>query len=295
VGGTKIALGLVGAGGELLQRARIENREAPDAGALLERVAAAARELVGSAGTAAVAVGVGICELVDRSGEIRSAVTIPWTRADVDEALSPLGPVTVDADVRTAALAEARVGAGRPFGSFVYVTVGTGVSCCLVRGGEPDPGARGFAQLIGSSRVTVPCGEDGGRLLTVAAEDVAAGPAIARRFAARTGEAASTEEVLRRCAEGDAAAVAVVGEAATVLGSFAALLVNVLDPDAVVIGGGLGAAQGPYWAALEPAVREHVWADDARSLPVVRAALGADAGVVGAALLALLRAPKRGR
>ncbi len=294
MGGTKIALGLVGAGGELLQRARIENRETPDPGALLERVAVAARELVGSAGTAAVAVGVGICELVDRSGEIRSAVTIPWTRADVDEALSPLGPVTVDADVRTAALAEARVGAGRPFGSFVYVTLGTGVSCCLVRGGEPDPGARGFAQLIGSSRVTVPCGEDGG-LLTVAAEDVAAGPAIARRFSARTGEAASTEEVLRRCAEGDAAAVAVVGEAATVLGSFAALLVNVLDPDAVVIGGGLGAAQGPYWAALERAVREHVWADDARSLPVVRAALGADAGVVGAALLALLRAPKRGR
>ena len=202
------------------------------------------------------------------------------------EALSPLGPVTVDADVRTAALAEARVGAGGAFTSFVYVTVGTGVSCCLVRDGAPDPGARGFAQLIGSSRVTVPCDEDGG-LLTVAAEDVAAGPAIARRFAARTGEAASTEEVLRRYAEGDAAAAAVAGEAATVLGSFVALLVNVLDPDAVVVGGGLGAADGLYWDALERAVREHVWADDARSLPVVRAALGTDAGVVGAGLLAL--------
>jgi glucokinase len=261
----------VGDGGEVVRRARLETREAP-----LERVAAVVREL---AGGTALPIGVGICELVDRSGEIRSAVSIPWTRADLVEAL---GPVTVDADVRTAALAEARLGAGRAFDSFVYVTVGTGVSCCLVRDGSPEPGARGFAQLIGSSRVTVPC--DGG-LLTVAAEDVAAGPALARRY----GEGVSPEEVVRRCADGDAAAAAVVREAATILGSFVALLVNVLDPDAVVVGGGLGAADAPYWEALESAVREHVWADDARSLPVVRAALGADAGVVGAALRALGR------
>ena len=244
-------------------------------------VAAAAREL---ADGAPLPVGVGICELVDRSGEIRSGVSIPWTRAEVVEALLPLGPVTVDADVRAAALAEARLGAGRPFGSFVYVTVGTGVSCCVVRGGEPDPGARGFAQLIGSSRVRVPCGEE---LLTVAPEDVAAGPAIAAGFAARSGDALSAEQVLQRAAAGDAAAADVVGDAATVLGSFVALLVNVLDPEAVVVGGGLGAAGGPYWHAVERAVREHVWAEDARSLPVVRAALGADAGIVGAGLRAL--------
>ena len=279
VGGTKVALGLVDVDGKVVRRERIENREARDAAALLARVAVAARELADST---AVPVGVGICELVDRSGEIRSAVTIPWTRTEIVDALSPVGPVTVDADVRTAALAEARLGAGHAFGSFVYVTVGTGVSCCLVRDGEPEPGARGYAQLIGSSRVAVPC--DGG-LLTVAAEDVGAGPALARRY----GQGVTPEEVLRRCAEGDAAAAAVVREAATVLGSFVALLVNVLDPHAVVVGGGLGAADGPYWDALERAVREHVWADDARSLPVVHAALGADAGVVGAALRALER------
>ena len=60
-------------------------------------------------------------------------------------------------------------------------------------------------------------------------------------------------------------------------------VVNVLDPEAVVVGGGLGLAGGRYWDALVDAARRHVWADAARGLPVVPAALGADAGLLGAA------------
>lgn len=289
VGGTKAALGIVTADGTLASRRRIANRDASDAYALLAAVAAEGRELAElvEPETKLVGTGVGICELVDRDGEIRSATSIPWTRSELVEALGSLGPVTLEADVRAAALAEARLGAGRPFSSFVYVTVGTGISHCLVDGGVPYLGSHGIAQLIGSSRVTLPC-LGCNSLATAALEDVAGGPALVRRYDETAGTATSAaEEVLRRAAAGDPVAASVVEEAATILGSFVALLVNVLDPAGVVVGGGLGSAPGAYWEAMVRSARACVWSDIARSVPIVRAELGVDAGVVGAGLAAL--------
>ena len=78
-----------------------------------------------------------------------------------------------------------------------------------------------------------------------------------------------------------------LAETAEMLGSFIALLVNVLDPAAVVVGGGLGTAGGDYWTALERSVRAHVWAEHVRNVPVLQAGLGADSGVIGAGLVAL--------
>ena len=73
-----------------------------------------------------------------------------------------------------------------------------------------------------------------------------------------------------------------IEDAAATLGSFVALLVNVLDPEAVVVGGGLGSAGGAYWRGLTRATREHVWAEHAKELPIVQAGLRADSGVIGA-------------
>jgi glucokinase len=248
VGGTKIAIGTVFADGRLEGRAEIAT-----AGATLDDVVAAA-------GNAAVAaVGVGICELVDNDGEVRSAVSVPWTSAHLRAAFAELGPVTVEADVRAAAVAEARFGAGRAFSSFVYVTVGTGISHCLVVDGEPYRGAHGYAQLSGSAALSFTCPHCG-ETVRLSVEEVASGASRARD--------------------------------ATALGSLVALLVNVLDPEAVVVGGGLGSAPGEYWNALVRAAREHVWADEARELPIVQAGLGADAGVIGAGWIGL-RAAER--
>jgi glucokinase len=66
-------------------------------------------------------------------------------------------------------------------------------------------------------------------------------------------------------------------------------LVNVLDPEAVVVGGGLGLAGGIYWSAFERATREHIWSDTARDLPILPAALGPDSGLIGAAAAAWKR------
>jgi glucokinase len=257
IGGTKIAVGVVNADGTLLRSTRL-----PTDGATLDGVAAVVAELASAIDIAGV--GVGVCELVDPGGRIRSHESVAWTETELEAAL---GPVALEADVFAAALAEARFGAGRAFSSFVYVTVGTGISHCLVLDGEPYRGAHGCAQLIGSAALRFVCPHCGRRARLVL-EDIASGAALAR-----TGTTAE--------------------ESAEVLGSYIALLVNVLDPEAVVVGGGLGSAGGAYWDALVRGVRGHVWAEHVRDLPLAQAGLGADSGVIGAGLVGLRAAATR--
>jgi glucokinase len=291
IGGTKIAVGIVAADGRLLDLRRIVTREVRDFSLLLTQVAETVGQLHATMDGAdeVVDIGVAACELVNRDGEVCSATSIPWTRADLVDALSPFGRVTIEADVRASALAEGRFGAGLPFASFVHVTVGTGISCCLVRDSNPDPGAHGFAQLIGSAPLTFPL-EEPGSSATVVLEDVASGPALARRYRARAAKTVSAaEDVIALAQDGDAIAVAVVEEAGKMLGSFVALLVNVLDPEAVVMGGGLGSADGLFWETTVASTRAHIWSEHVRPLPITRAHLGANAALIGAGLVGLAR------
>jgi glucokinase len=80
--------------------------------------------------------------------------------------------------------------------------------------------------------------------------------------------------------------VYVVQTAGEALGVTVALLVNVLDPEAVIVGGGLGTAAGLYWDSFVASTRKHIWSDTHRQLPVLKAAYSGDAGFVGAAMLA---------
>jgi glucokinase len=95
------------------------------------------------------------------------------------------------------------------------------------------------------------------------------------------------EEVLAAAMGGDAIAANIVETAAISLGATIALMVNVLAPEAVIVGGGLGTAPGLFWERLEPAIRDHIWSEVHRDLPILQAAHGADAGFIGAALFAL--------
>lgn len=289
VGGTKIAAGIVALeSGNILERRTIPTRPERGGAAVLDDVFALAAALCTAADTLGVqvcGVGVGVAELVDRAGEITSSNAIAWQGMPVRERLTHVAPAVVEADVRAHALAEARYGAGRPYRLFVFVTVGTGISCCLVQDGLPYAGARGNALILASSPVTTIC-TTCGTVLRPVLEEFASGPALVSRYnQAIGGHATRAEDVIAAADLGNPAAIDIVLTAGAALGVSVGWLVNVLDPAAVIVGGGLGLAGGLYWESFVAATREHIWAEGSRDLPILMAACGPDAGLIGAAAI----------
>ena len=226
-------------------------------------------------------VGVSVPELVDLDGLVATDVVVPGLTGDLKEWVE-LGVECVESDVRAAAHAEARVGAGRGLPSFGYMSIGTGISSTFVLDGVAWPGAHGAAILLGSGPFGPEMSPDG---RPYPLEELASGPAMVAAYRARGGHAGNAQEVLDRYDSDPLAARAVV-EAGSAAGRGAALLVNVLDPHALIVGGGLGCAYGPYWHCLEAAARAQIWADAARRIPLLRCGLGTDAAAIGAALRA---------
>ena len=255
VGGTKIAAAVVDLERGIIQAAR-RVPTAPQRGS--DAVLADCRALVAELGEGAVAVGLALCELVDREGRIRSAETVDWRGLDLSDTFD-----CVESDVRVAALAEARFGAAHDEPDFLYVSVGSGISHCLVTEGGPRFGVRGAAIGTGAPLI----------------EQWSSGLALARR----TGHE-SAEDALA-----DLEAAEIVEDAACRLGVTLAALVNAVDPGAVIVGGGLGLHDG-YRERVELAMRDEIYDPEARRLPFLPAGLRGDAPVIGAALAAAARA-----
>jgi glucokinase len=265
IGGTKIAAGLVDAGGRLRRTQRTGTPPVGGGQAVLDAVVELVSRVCGAARPAGIGVGApGVIDPV--TGAVISATEVlpGWAGTPVRDVLQTRTglPVTVDNDVRVMALGEVRAGAATGFGEVLFVSVGTGIGGALACHGHVRRGNHGtageIAHLVAGETGRVPCGC--GALDHL--EAVASGAALA---AARRPDA--------------------VPHAATVLGRVLAGLVTALDVDAVVVGGGVAqigvAFLDPLAAALHAGVLPPL-----RDLPVLPAALGADAPLVGAALLA---------
>ena len=289
IGGTKTAGGVVLLPeGAVLARRVIPTRPARQGMDVLRDTLDLAQLLIDistSMGYAVDGIGAGVAELVTGDGAIASADTIPWRGLPVRQQLSQLAPAVVESDVRAAAMAEAMYGAGRGYPCFAYVTVGTGISYTLVQEGEPYRGAHGNALVLASGQTSHTCTHCGERSVMVL-EQYASGPAIARRYAARAGRnGVNGEDVIGAADANDPIAVEIVTSAGAALGAAVGFLVNLLDPAAIVVGGGLGSCGSHhYWRHFVESTRAHIWAEGSRDLPIVTAGLGPDAGVVGAAL-----------
>ena len=287
VGGTKIAAGLVAhPSGAVLARRIVPTLPQRGGEAVLRDTLALAERMTEEAGKRnldLLGIGVGVPELVDPMGNITSSHSLAWQEMPVQTAFSRIAPAIVESDVRAGALAEAMYGAGREYRLFVYVTVGTGISSTLVQDGLPFAGARGNALIMASSPFTTECSSCG-TVLNPVLEAFASGPALVARYNCCASRAAKRgEEVTAAAEEGDASAAKVVKSAGEALGNSVGFLVNVLDPEAIVVGGGLGSAGGLYWDSFVASTRAHIWAENSRALPIVPAAMGADSGMIGAA------------
>lgn len=292
VGGTKIAAGLVAADGSLLHRHQAPTAVAPD-GRLrdpgLAGTAAGLRALLKRAAELdldVTAIGAGFPEYAAPDGLLTSHEVLAWDRQprDVLAAEAPGLPCATGSDVRCGALGEARYGAGRDHGGFLYVSLGTGLSSTLVLDGIPVPGHRGEAIALGEFEV--PASVDPRWPGTL--ESYCSGLGIGERHTALGGTGTpGAREVARLAAAGDTAAGRVLDGAGAALGTVLAMAVRLLDPPAVVLGGGLGSAPGRLRTALDHAYHRRTAARPAPP-PLLTAALGPDAALIGAACLATL-------
>ncbi|WP_085368746.1 ROK family protein [Leifsonia sp. NCR5] len=293
IGGTKTAAGLV----DLPTGAVVARQEAPTPATsgpdavlataihLAERVLAAA-----PASASVVSVGVGAAGVIDPVGRVvvSATDTLPgWAGTRIGEAVeAAVGlPVLVENDVHAHALGEAGRGAGRGHRTVLVVAAGTGIGGALVSDGSLVRGAGHVAGHYGhlpseeAHGLPCTCGRAGH------VEMIAAGPAILAEYL-RNGGASSTLDtraVFALADQGDECAATTIRVAATALGRTIGGLVNAIDPDIVVIGGGLSATGARWWAPLRAGIDlETIPAATGR--PVVAAELGGDAAIVGAAL-----------
>jgi glucokinase len=225
------------------------------------------------------AIGLCICEDVDRAGRILSGRRVAWRGLPVRELLAQLAPAQVDTGVRACARAEARFGAGRGESSFVFAQVGATVRACLVIEGRPYFGFEGNAVLSGE----LPCtAYDGyGRPVRYLPDDVASIDALLHRCGVDKSEA-----LFERAAQGDLVAAGALRTAGQALGAVLGHLCSALDPQSLVLGGEFERAPTAYWESLRSAVHAHMRNEISRRVPVHRALLSESGGIIGAALAA---------
>ena len=194
-------------------------------------------------------------------------------------------PVAAENDVNACAWAEHIFGACREIDDFLWITVSNGVGGGLVLGGKIFRGAFGSAAEVGHFKVAengAPCGCGGRGCL----EAEAAGPAISRRYAEMTGRAGvSALEIAGAARQGEAAAIEVYRQTGNLLGKAAALAANLLNPAAIVFGGGVSESFDLFRESLENRFRSDIMSFANKEVRLLKTQLGYEAGLFAAASL----------
>jgi len=295
VGGTKIAAGIVDSGGRILVSSRIQTPTDLDAEGLWSTIASVIGETLARTPESITGVGVGCGGPMLWPDGVVSPLNIPaWDgfplRDRLEELLDGI-PVRVHNDAIAFAVGEHWRGAGRGRDNVLGMVVSTGVGGGLVLGGRLIDGASGNAGHIGHVVVDPdgpPCTCGGRGCL----EAIARGPAIsawALEQGWRPGVAASTtaRDLSDDASRGHPIAKAALVRAGRALGIAIAGATHLLDLEVVTVGGGLAQAGPLLFDPLDEAFRLHARMHYARSVRVVPAALGQEAGLVGAAALVL--------
>jgi glucokinase len=307
LGGTKILAAVVGGGRTILGRSKRATPASEGGDAILEAIVATIDEALAAAGVHrddVAGVGVGSPGPLDpKTGVILFSANMNVKDFPLAPDLSArLGkPVLLQNDVRVGGYGEFRLGAGQGYRNILAAFVGTGIGGCLVLDGKIVEGATGNAGEVGHIVVKAGgprcgCGNRG------CMEALASRTAITRRVlkAVRKGIptilSGKVDKKSGKLKSGDLAAAVVahdaialkeVRRAAHYLGVGLGSLVNVLGPEIVIIGGGVAEALGTHFVDLVRAtIRTTVIVDPKETIKIEPAALGDDAGVLGAALFA---------
>lgn len=314
IGGTKVAAGLVTSRGEIVSKVRVPMTSHEDAAAGLRAVERAIdAAFAAEPGRKASVAGIGIVSPgpVDPAhGIVVNPGNLPcWRNYPlVAEIKKSRGlPTILDNDANAAAFAEAQWGAAAECSSVFYVTIGTGIGTGIVLNGSIYHGRTGAAGEGGHVSIDYhgplcPCGKRG------CIEVLAAGPAVARRARERIGAGGVEARKLLTLAGGDPAAVtaeivakawrdsdplatSILEETADLLAIWLGNMVDLFDPDVIVVGGGMSEVIAGWFERIRQQIPK--WAVNSRSaeIPFVRAQYGEHSGIVGAAALCVSASP----
>lgn len=302
IGGTKISVTLGNPKGTILVRKKILTRIHAESKACLQEVIQAVQSIFREFKLAPkniLGIGIGAPGAVSsRTGILpRSPNLAGWEGIPIVRILKKKFklPVYIANDANAAALGELVFGAGKKMKDLIYITVSTGIGGGLILNGQLYEGAGSVAGEIGHMSV-VPeghpckCGRRG------CLEVYASGTAIARFYNETQKEkVAGAKEVGLAAALGDSVAVQSYQKAAYYLGIGLANLMNILNPEVIVIGGGVLKSSLPaYWKALLKSTKEHAWPEAYRTTKVLQSPLLGHSGDLGAlALVFKKNAPSR--
>ena len=286
VGGTKIAAGVIDREGRIERRLE-HTTPVGSQQEFLAGLEGAVEELLGDD---VAALGFGIPSTVDqRSGRVVSSVNIPLADVDFRERMREHFslPVGMDNDANAATIAEWKIGAGRGSSDMVMLTLGTGIGGGLILGGKPYRGFVGAGAELGHMVIEFggePCGAgcDGHGHF----EQYASGRAADRAAAKVLGPGSKARELVAAARDGNEAALEAMREIGRRLGAGMGSLVNIFDPELVVIGGGFSSALDLLLDPAREVLAQEALPPGRDLVRIVPAALGADAGLVGAGFVA---------
>jgi glucokinase len=287
IGGTKIQAGLVNGAGKVLTKFRTLTEAYKGRKTILVNIDKCLKAVWRPD---VRAIGVGFAGLVDfRKGIITGGPNFPKSFKDVPLAawLRRKYGVTaaVNNDVHCFALGEARFGAGRGHDNIVGVTLGTGIGGALIinghlyRGLNNAAGEFGHMTVADGNKARCGCGHIGHF------EALAAGPAQSASFLHATGKKLLPTDIEALAKTGDKKALRNIEAAGRWLGIGLANVIQVVDPDIIIVGGGISRNK-LLWPPMRRSMKENVIYPSLRSTPIVPAQLGDDANIIGAALLA---------
>jgi glucokinase len=306
VGGTKVAAALVDSAGQIRFRSRsnmVANGTASDG---LDAVVSTVRKLICESALGPDVRAIGICApgpLSPEAGIVINPPNVPCWRnyplvAEVERIFQM--PVKLDNDANAAALAEATWGAGRPYRSVFYVGIGTGIGTGIVFDGRILHGTSGAAGEGGHMGIDMRgprcnCGKRG------CVEVFASGPAIAGRMRQKLQadhegstllglssddlEGVTAELVGQAAAKGDRLALSVIDEVVEILAYWLGNIVDLIEPDVVIVGGGVAPTLAPYLEGIYKRWHGACINPRAQVIPIILSSYGDDAGVTGAAAL----------
>jgi glucokinase len=291
IGGTKTAIGIVDEKGDIVSHSIIPTDLTIVPEQMIENIISEFSHLLSRHSlTADQILGIGICApgpLDSKKGLITCPPNLPnWRDFPIVEQMKKrfTGLILLENDANAATLSEKWVGAAQDSDHFAYITISTGIGAGLFLNGDLFTGDKGNAGELGHIPVdptkgTCVCGQKG------CLEWIASGTAIARRGSEVMGIELTTKEVFDLNDEKHPKIVSLIDDVYTSIGMGCVTLINLFDPEKIVIGGGVSQVGDPLFSAVQDYVSQYALNPSGRKVQVVPALLKKQIGIIGAAAL----------